>query len=64
MSFVLPADLSMEAIELLPRSEGDKFLSVPYDERWEYLKYVIISSYFGPYGKKGNCPTINNLVTL
>jgi len=54
----------MEATELLPRSDGDKFLSVPYDERWECLKHVIISFYLGPYGKKGKCPTLNEVVTF
>ncbi|KAM7196606.1 hypothetical protein V8F33_006105 [Rhypophila sp. PSN 637] len=50
----------MSETELLPRSDDDKFLSVPYEEPWECLKPVIISYYLGPDGGKGN--TLNQLV--
>ncbi|KAM7217639.1 hypothetical protein V8F06_007023 [Rhypophila decipiens] len=50
----------MEAAELLPRSDADKFLTIPYEERWECLKPVIISYYLGPDGGKGN--TFDQLV--
>ena len=54
----------MDASELLPRSDADKFLTVPYEERWERLKDVIIAFYLGPYGKNEKCPTINEVATF
>ena len=54
----------MDASGLLPRSDADKFLTVPYEERWERLKDVIVAVYLGPHGKNGKCPTINELATF
>ncbi|KAK0620557.1 hypothetical protein B0T14DRAFT_567300 [Immersiella caudata] len=61
-SFVLRA--LMDATALFPRSDGDKFLSFPYEERWECLKHVITSFYLGPNGKNGKRPTIEEVASF
>lgn len=55
---------SMDIASLLPRSEGDKFLNVPYEKRWEHLKLVIIQLYLGNYGPNGKSMTIGQVATF
>jgi len=51
----------MDTNELLPRDNGAKFLHVPYDERWNYLRPVITQLYMGKYGPDGKSTTISQV---
>jgi hypothetical protein len=42
---------------LKPRSDDDKFLNVPYEERWTHLKPIIVQIYMGKYGPNGKSMT-------
>lgn len=37
----------MESISHVPPADDEKFLYIPYEERWERLKPVIASLYLG-----------------
>lgn len=54
----------MNAAQLLPPCEGAKFLDVPYEERWERLKDVIVPFYLGPNGKGGRRPTMSQVAAF
>jgi len=43
----------MDAADRAPVRVDDKFLNVPYEQRWEHLKPVIIERYLGD-GNAGN----------
>jgi hypothetical protein len=47
----------MDIGHLLPRSQDARFLDVPYEERWECLKPVIVQLYMGKYGPNGKSTT-------
>lgn len=37
----------MEGVDHLPLSDDAKFLHIPYDERWDYLRPVIVRLFLG-----------------
>jgi hypothetical protein len=43
--------------ELFPPSNDAKCLDVPYEQRWEHLKPVIVKLYMGKYGPNGKSMT-------
>lgn len=43
----------MEIDDLLPRSDEDKFYRLPFAERLEKLKPIIVKLYMGNYGPGG-----------
>ncbi|KAM7198178.1 hypothetical protein V8F33_005236 [Rhypophila sp. PSN 637] len=48
----------MDTANLLPSSDQDKFLNVPYEQRWECLKPIITSLYLSKRGPDGKSMTI------
>ncbi|EFX00225.1 hypothetical protein CMQ_7227 [Grosmannia clavigera kw1407] len=51
----------MDSIDVYPRSDEDRFLSVPYESRWEPLKRVIVELYMGKYGPEGKSMTMREV---
>ena len=42
---------------------GEKFLDVPYEQRWEKLRPVIVDLYLGGDGRKGlTCPQLASVM--
>ncbi|KAL5590278.1 hypothetical protein FOBRF1_013835 [Fusarium oxysporum] len=48
--------------ELRPRSEDDKFLSCPYEERWSRLQPVIVQLYTRKRARDGRTATLDQVV--
>lgn len=49
-------------MELLPQSDDDKFLSLPYEERWSNLKRVIVHLYTRKRAGDGRTATLDQVV--
>ncbi|CZR45076.1 uncharacterized protein FPRO_15749 [Fusarium proliferatum ET1] len=49
-------------MELLPQSDDDKFLSLPYEERWSNLKRVIVHLYTRKRASDGRTATLDQVV--
>ncbi|KAI1110494.1 hypothetical protein F5Y14DRAFT_443917 [Nemania sp. NC0429] len=47
---------------LSPQSDEDKFLDVPYAQRWDHLMSVIVELYMGNYGRGGKATTLSQVV--
>ncbi|KAK4039018.1 hypothetical protein C8A01DRAFT_47468 [Parachaetomium inaequale] len=54
----------MDIDDLLPRSHGAKFLDVPYEERWECLRPIIVQLYMGKYGPNGKSMTMGQVAVF
>ncbi|EAQ86815.1 hypothetical protein CHGG_08068 [Chaetomium globosum CBS 148.51] len=54
----------MDINDLLPHSRGAKFLDVPYEERWECLRPIIVRLYMGKYGPNGKSTTMAQVVVF
>ncbi|GAB1317651.1 hypothetical protein MFIFM68171_07861 [Madurella fahalii] len=54
----------MDIANVLPHSEDDKFLNVPYEKRWEHLRPVIVQLYLGSYGPNGKSMTIGQVAAF
>lgn len=54
----------MDITTLLPSSDDDKFLNVPYEERWECLRHIIVTLYMGRYGPNGKSTTIAHVAAF
>ncbi|KAH7165284.1 hypothetical protein EDB81DRAFT_778929 [Dactylonectria macrodidyma] len=48
--------------KLLPKSDREKFLHVPYKDRWNHLKPVIVSLYMGTYPGALKSATLDQVV--
>ncbi|KAK7425943.1 hypothetical protein QQZ08_007525 [Neonectria magnoliae] len=51
-----------DPVELLPQSDQDKYLHISHEERWSYLKPVIVQLYTGNYGRGGKSATLDQVV--
>jgi hypothetical protein len=51
----------MNALDLLPASDEDKHLEVPYEQRWEHLKPIIVELYMGNHGPNDKRMTISQI---
>ncbi|KAK4141974.1 uncharacterized protein C8A04DRAFT_38633 [Dichotomopilus funicola] len=54
----------MSINDLFPRSPDDKFLNVPYNERWEHLKPIIVKLYMGKYEPNGKPMTMGKVAVF
>ncbi|KAH6621544.1 hypothetical protein B0J18DRAFT_467119 [Chaetomium sp. MPI-SDFR-AT-0129] len=54
----------MSINDLFPRSPDDKFLNVPYNERWEPLKPLIVKLYMGKYEPNGKPMTMGKVAVF
>ncbi|UKZ73262.1 hypothetical protein TrVFT333_000905 [Trichoderma virens FT-333] len=54
----------MDLADLLPRSDEDKFLQLPYAERLSKLKPTIVRLYMGNYGPGGKRTTMRQVTQL
>jgi hypothetical protein len=44
--------------------DARKFLEVPYEERWEFLRPVIVQLYLGKYGPNGKSMTTGQVAAF
>jgi hypothetical protein len=54
----------MDPAELHPLSDAEKFLDLPYNDRWKELKPIIVKLYMGKYGPGGKSMTYSQVVTF
>jgi hypothetical protein len=54
----------MNINRFLPRSHDDKCLHIPYEQRWEHLKPIIVELYMGNYGPNGKSMTIHQVLVF
>ncbi|KAI0886531.1 uncharacterized protein GGS22DRAFT_158100 [Annulohypoxylon maeteangense] len=51
----------MDLAELIPHSDEEKFLNVPYNDRWEPLRDIIVRLYMGKYAPGGKSMKISDV---
>ncbi|KAI1390571.1 uncharacterized protein F4822DRAFT_393604 [Hypoxylon trugodes] len=51
----------MDLVDLLPHSDAELFLSIPWKDRWECFRSVIIQLYLGKHGPEGKPMTMNQV---
>ncbi len=54
----------MDINNLFPRSDDEKFLHVPYEQRWERLKPIIVELFTGNHGPNGKSMTTNQVLVF
>ncbi|KAK3899559.1 hypothetical protein C8A05DRAFT_46405 [Staphylotrichum tortipilum] len=54
----------MDINRFLPRSHDAKCLHIPYEQRWEHLKPIIVELYMGKYGPNGKSMTTHQVLVF